>query len=54
MPAPQFCPRLKAMLFAVVLAVAVEEDVPVALAEVEEAAELEVAAGAFLASKVPH
>lgn len=43
------------MLFAVVLAVAVDELVTVALAEVEEGiAELEVPAGAFVAAKVPH
>lgn len=54
-PAPQFWPKLSAILLAVVLAVAVEEVVPVALAEVEEGiAELEVPAGAFFASKVPH
>ena len=43
------------LFFAVVLAVAVDELVPVALAEVEEGiAELEVPAGTLFASKVPH
>lgn len=40
-------------MLAVVLGLAVDEVVPVALAEVEEGA-AEVAAGTFFASKVPH